>query len=147
MKPIEVWRIVLILILMEHAQRGVRVIDMNGLKKSLNPYFNGTCSKRRGKCKVNRIGFRLNPYFNGTCSKRRRKIHTDETGRVLILILMEHAQRALAAVINKKTKRGLNPYFNGTCSKRFCCSLYEGLILKVLILILMEHAQRVDGRI
>ena len=73
------------------------------------------------------------------------KIHTDETGRVLILILMEHAQRALAAVINKKTKRGLNPYFNGTCSKRFCCSLYEGLILKVLILILMEHAQRVKN--
>ena len=41
-----------------------------------------------------------------------------QVGRVLILILMEHAQRA--AVEGRKRVRlvGLNPYFNGTCSKR-----------------------------
>ena len=42
MKPVTV----LILILMEHAQRG-RVGIQNGAKCGcLNPYFNGTCSKR-----------------------------------------------------------------------------------------------------
>ena len=36
---------------------------------------------------------------------------------VLILILMEHAQReALTRFIQRKAC-GLNPYFNGTCSK------------------------------
>ena len=37
-------------------------------------------------------------------------------GVVLILILMEHAQRA-HLLIYKSYKMGLNPYFNGTCSK------------------------------
>ena len=37
---------VLILILMEHAQRGhVTLIDEEEASISLNPYFNGTCSK------------------------------------------------------------------------------------------------------
>ena len=36
----------------------------------------------------------LNPYFNGTCSKREFRDYTNEdTDYVLILILMEHAQR------------------------------------------------------
>ena len=36
----------------------------------------------------------LNPYFNGTCSKRSRIYPYNKTkGEVLILILMEHAQR------------------------------------------------------
>ena len=62
----------------------------------------------------------LNPYFNGTCSKRNvtSKVITARL-EVLILILMEHAQRA----INYE-----------------CCKCSPSV---VLILILMEHAQRV----
>ena len=38
---------------------------------------------------------------------------------VLILILMEHAQRALKEFMTKYSiSKSLNPYFNGTCSKR-----------------------------
>ena len=38
---------------------------------------------------------------------------------VLILILMEHAQRVNGLVLLKHSKSMcLNPYFNGTCSKR-----------------------------
>ena len=36
---------------------------------------------------------------------------------VLILILMEHAQRDKIRTINVNQLKGLNPYFNGTCSK------------------------------
>ena len=59
----------------------------------------------------------LNPYFNGTCSKSYLVTAENAVRAVLILILMEHAQR----VIYKKRKlwkKCLNPYFNGTCSKR-----------------------------
>ena len=38
---------------------------------------------------------------------------------VLILILMEHAQRDKIRTINVNQLKGLNPYFNGTCSKRY----------------------------
>ena len=66
-------RVVLILILMEHAQR---VASMQSYhlthQMSLNPYFNGTCSKS--------IGYGL---------------LANTSGPVLILILMEHAQRAV----------------------------------------------------
>ena len=41
----------------------------------------------------------LNPYFNGTCSKRLlRPVCGFPWKRVLILILMEHAQRAVGRV-------------------------------------------------
>ena len=63
---------VLILILMEHAQRDFWQGEDNAFEKSgLNPYFNGTCSKR-DKDETDRSLARrcLNPYFNGTCSKR-----------------------------------------------------------------------------
>ena len=37
---------------------------------------------------------------------------------VLILILMEHAQRAgIKKISDRKKSNSLNPYFNGTCSK------------------------------
>ena len=37
---------------------------------SLNPYFNGTCSKsQEGEYANKYLKFGLNPYFNGTCSK------------------------------------------------------------------------------
>ena len=72
---------------------------VTGLKKGdkvgLNPYFNGTCSKSVASGKDEKVREGLNPYFNGTCSKR--SDYTDvytEDGKVLILILMEHAQRA-----------------------------------------------------
>ena len=61
---------------------------------------------------------RLNPYFNGTCSKRYNNSNLHNSVKVLILILMEHAQR--------ESER------NGEIRNYF----------KVLILILMEHAQR-----
>ena len=37
---------------------------------------------------------------------------------VLILILMEHAQRDENVILPSRFDMGLNPYFNGTCSKR-----------------------------
>ena len=63
--------------------------------------------------------FCLNPYFNGTCSKSAfHKLLVANDLLVLILILMEHAQRVLYT------------------------SLKQGGGRVVLILILMEHAQR-----
>ena len=64
--------------------------------------------------------------------------------RVLILILMEHAQRGASGPCKRALVLGLNPYFNGTCSK----SSRRGRRRRsriVLILILMEHAQRAHG--
>lgn len=63
----------------------------------------------------------LNPYFNGTFSKSLGFVYTRNSflGRVLILILMEHAQIE---------RHGLNSV---------------KLSAEVLILILMEHTQRV----
>ena len=36
----------------------------------LNPYFNGTCSKREINVSFGNNTVSLDPYFNGTCSKR-----------------------------------------------------------------------------
>ena len=62
-------------------------------------------------------------------------------GSVLIIVLMEHAQRDSRSRTND-CRLSLNPYFNGTCSK----SVENNVECKgtplVLILILMEHAQR-----
>ena len=84
----------------------------------------------------------LNPYFNGTCSKRKVTSFFKSNYCVLILILMEHAQRVKRKKMEKQQiSSSLNPYFNGTCSKRrksHCRSFNK----MVLILILMEHAQR-----
>ena len=79
---------------MEHAQRVV-VSMKDSYSRCLNPYFNGTCSKRatEGRKRV-RLVFCLNPYFNGTCSKS-----VDDNFKDIY-------------------DSGLNPYFNGTCSKR-----------------------------
>ncbi len=60
---------------------------------------------------------------------------------VLILILMEHAQRA-DRQREDYYATGLNPYFNGTCSKSGIRVSVRTLAYIVLILILMEHAQR-----
>ena len=61
---------------------------------------------------------------------------------VLILILMEHAQRERKRTEKRNSHACLNPYFNGTCSKRQVMPLRKGMCYAVLILILMEHAQR-----
>ena len=57
---------------MEHAQRVVGLAEtVKEYAFSLNPYFNGTCSKRFNHLKVKTMEINcLNPYFNGTCSKR-----------------------------------------------------------------------------
>ena len=79
---------------MEHAQRGYKLTPGVKTWERLNPYFNGTCSK----------SYVTSTSFRGTCN-------------VLILILMEHAQR-----------------------EAFFCQTTK--LKQVLILILMEHAQR-----
>ena len=61
---------------------------------------------------------------------------------VLILILMEHAQRAASLFVITVLCICLNPYFNGTCSKSSVILNFDGMKNTVLILILMEHAQR-----
>ena len=81
---------------MEHAQRATQVLPIINVKRDgLNPYFNGTCSK--------------SATFSGY----------DLEIDVLILILMEHAQR------DELDMERIEEW------------------LGVLILILMEHAQRV----
>ena len=79
---------------MEHAQRVVSVWTKDAHMLSLNPYFNGTCSKRTAAAAA-----------------------TQTIVGVLILILMEHAQREMYR------------------------AWFESHPM-VLILILMEHAQR-----
>ena len=115
---------VLILILMEHAQRGENTFLSFCSKHGLNPYFNGTCSKSTQLLPLRGLAFilSLNPYFNGTCSK---------------------SLRGLAFILNNHGL-SLNPYFNGTCSKSITIFIVINHKITVLILILMEHAQRVD---
>ena len=181
---------------MEHAQREAYGYGIMSNSISLNPYFNGTCSKSsvfqasqtllnmclnpyfNGTCSKSsmkpmfylRISTCLNPYFNGTCSKSvairrtRRKLlscqvlililmehaqrgdqdwcQEESKDRVLILILMEHAQRERNETGWGLAHRCLNPYFNGTCSKRSLDMVEDERVVYVLILILMEHAQR-----
>ena len=69
---------VLILILMEHAQR-VWLSNAEAQRYlGLNPYFNGTCSKRKNLGSKEEQNSCLNPYFNGTCSKRNRANNRDK---------------------------------------------------------------------
>ena len=106
---------------MEHAQRGYKLTPGVKTWERLNPYFNGTCSK----------SYVTSTSFRGTCN-------------VLILILMEHAQRALSE--NEDTNNNpfrLNPYFNGTCSKRaffvrpyvLICYVVKFTLINVFVLI------------
>ena len=91
------------------------------MKFRLNPYFNGTCSKSKYTLTcLTKLTNSLNPYFNGTCSKSHSKLWKQKITTVLILILMEHAQRDLLIKATRKMEKlRLNPYFNGTCSKRW----------------------------
>ena len=82
---------------MEHAQRDKMEKKEMKAVKGLNPCFNGTCSKRKGGATIKgqEGEYGLNPCFNGTCSKseNRHRVACRYPGRVLILVLMEHAQR------------------------------------------------------
>ena len=49
--------------------------------------------RENGKNKYETRHSSLNPYFNGTCSKRSYGENASYFKSVLILILMEHAQR------------------------------------------------------
>ena len=69
--------------------------DPTAAATSLNPYFNGTCSKSALEGVQSLYTASLNPYFNGTCSKRN-------------IVFSYQINESLS----------LNPYFNGTCSKR-----------------------------
>ena len=134
---------VLILVLMEHAQRARNFSAEEIAQVCLNPCFNGTCSKRSHETHTISQGNCLNPCFNGTCSKRL----TYDTVRslspaVLILVLMEHAQRVKGAKTVERRSMSLNPCFNGTCSKSLVKRLDTVGRGRVLILVLMEHAQR-----
>ena len=87
---------------MEYAQRAVNARHAK-LKQCLNPYFNGTCSKSDEDNVLPSCFDSLNPYFNGTCSKRYGKERDEDRHRVvLILILMEHAQRVIETTVKKK---------------------------------------------
>ena len=80
---------------MEHAQRALVVRLQGNSATGLNPYFNGTCSKSAcARCCLSALMYCLNPYFNGTCSKSENRFSMKTLFYlVLILILMEHAQR------------------------------------------------------
>ena len=86
---------VLILIVMEHAlgvYHGAAVVEY---QISLNPYCNGTCSRR---------------VFNFYIPRHQEL--------VLILIVMEHALGERQEVSPRSMARWrLNPYCNGTCSR------------------------------
>ena len=116
--------------------------------QSLNPCFSGTCSKRLlTDGEVSALVWGLNPCFSGTCSKSRRP-QTCAFGVlcVLILVLVEHAQRAASMAEFNAAVEGLTPCFSGTCSKSEEIIL-DNVVIQcfVLILVLVEHAQRDDG--
>ena len=90
------------------------------LSDCLNPYFNGTCSKRRCTKFVYCPRYVLILILMEHAQRDKRDLTRNvyHTHEVLILILMEHAQRALIELLFRAASRSLNPYFNGTCSKR-----------------------------
>ena len=102
---------------MEHAQRGV---------KSSHKF-------------TNKSG--LNPYFNGTCSKRRIRLVFSALSEVLILILMEHAQR-VQSWCAEHTSNAVLILILMEHAQRVSMKTLFYLRITVLILILMEHAQR-----
>ena len=107
----------------------------------------------------------LNPCFNGICSRSRIVAHTDGFAlNVLILVLMEYALEGPQSWTSQSFSTSLNPCFNGICSRsqrhlstqkkylclnpcfngicsRSCCVRYALFCPKiVLILVLMEYA-------
>ena len=56
----------------------------------------------------------------------RQEFVYDRRYYVLILILMEHAQRVVLKLVFRSALISLNPYFNGTCSKRGSTMTFGG---------------------
>ena len=65
---------VLILVLMEYALRGVFATLSPTKVLRLNPCFNGICSARYESDLINQIPGGLNPCFNGICSASNFKL-------------------------------------------------------------------------
>jgi len=88
--------------------------------KSLNPYYNGICSRSKYITVMKYKLESLNPYYNGICSRRTRQSSTC------------------------LQNMGLNPYYNGICSRSFSLSQSFVCKINVLILIIMEYALGVN---
>ncbi len=61
----------------------------------------------------------LNPCFNGICSRRIPIIIDESNDKVLILVLMEYALGEQVCSAKDVRIRSLNPCFNGICSRRY----------------------------
>ena len=55
----------------------------------------------------------------------RQEFVYDRRYYVLILILMEHAQRVVLKLVFRSALISLNPYYNGTCSKSQAKLVYK----------------------
>ena len=92
---------VLILVLMEDALVPVEFPDLIDEYCSLNPCFNGRCTRTRQPHPINAcFSICLNPCFNGRCT-RTRQLHRRgrKRIRVLILVLMEDALVQFVATV------------------------------------------------
>ena len=119
-KNTDLW--VLILVLMEDAlvQRHTSVIVVVTI--SLNPCFNGRCTRTRRKHPFSFGLWSLNPCFNGRCTRTQQlPIECgDGTKVVLILVLMEDALVRHKGYGFRQGEKSLNPCFNGRCTRTFC---------------------------
>ena len=121
---------VLILVLMEYALWGFRILRIQDKFWSLNPCFNGICSLSLNKLgQFDAISEGLNPCFNGICSLRSYSRREQIVLRlVLILVLMEYALWVIKKLLSDTEYEVvlilvlmeyalcLNPCFNGICS-------------------------------
>ena len=82
----------------------------------------------------------LNPCFNGRCTRTKSKNKKAALSAVLILVLMEDALALKEIGISKPTCEGLNPCFNGRCTRTLVSTIQKHLWKYVLILVLMEDA-------
>ena len=104
---------------MEHAQRAIFGLVRRVFSASLNPYFNGTCSKRveSGTYDAVIAVLILILMEHAQRVKDGNPLCVVVDVQLLILILMEHAQRVVLKLVFRSALISLNPYFNGTCSK------------------------------
>ena len=125
---------------MEHALGEVIFPMLERLEHGLNPYCNGTCSRRIWKAQIRYMcqWVLILIVMEHALGEGETNIISMPAG-VLILIVMEHALGAHTISTSVSLWYLLNPYCNGTCSR----SKYRENINhrnSVLILIVMEHA-------
>ena len=114
---------------------------------SLNPYCNGTCSRRCNMIANYLERGCLNPYCNGTCSRRGKAGIGKENRASLNPYCNGTCSRSVFfSVLEAKAAARLNPYCNGTCS-RSGHETVERISTHVLILIVMEHALGASGNL